>query len=335
MKFEVVSSEAISKCLVIEEVMEACKQGLIDVVTKSALIPQRHVLPVSNAGGATLFKPGYVPSCNGLGLKVVSVRSSNPQQNPPLPSILGVILLVDEETGAPKSILDAATITAIRTAAASALATKELAKVDSKNLLIFGAGAQAKAHIEYLMAVRNFTHISISNRTPENAQTLIDWVKETYPSSITTSLLRTQEEIDSAVSNADVIVTGTNSSSPLFNGNLLKPGVHINAVGAYQVKMQEIDEVTVSKAKTIADVDPKEIFDTTGDYNIPLQKGLIEKSAILGQIGELLNGSLKVRESDQDITIYKSVGNAVLDIVTAVAVFKKAEELKLSQVCNL
>ncbi|KAL6076884.1 Ornithine cyclodeaminase [Balamuthia mandrillaris] len=278
--------------------------------------------------------PARLAKTAGLGLKIVSVRPKNAERGQP--TVPATVLLLDEATGLPAAIMQATYLTAIRTAAASGAATRLLAKSDAATLAVFGAGLQAKAHVEAMLSVRgqSLRQVYILNRTNERAQQLCDHFirlkKETHPDIEWTAVDWQSEEQDRVVREADIIVAATNSSTPLFRGELLKEGAHINAIGSYMPSMQELDEETVKRAKVVAD-DRGAVLAEAGDVIVPIQRGLITEEHVLGALGAALAGDIQVRTSEKDITLFKSVGSASQDIAVAQAALKAAQSKGLGQ----
>jgi len=307
--------------LSLKEAMAVNKEAFIQQASQKAVVPQRIHISSQEYEGTTLFKPAKVDG--SLGLKVVSVRPHNAQKN--LPTVPGYIFLVDDETGSAVALMDATYLTALRTAAGSALATDYLARKDASVLTVFGAGLQAQAHIDAILQVRPIATVWIWNRTKENAVVLSEKLKTKY----TEVNFKIAEDTRECVEVADIIVAATNSQTPLFNGKYLKKGTHINAVGSYRPTTQELDEATVLQAKIVLDT-PGAV--EAGDLHIPITNGSLDKNTICGEIGDLFLGKIKVRHSENDVTLFKSVGTAVQDVATAGAIVKNAQKLGLGLV---
>jgi len=285
-----------------------------------ANVPSRIILNMPNNLGNTLFKPAYMQSC-ALGLKIVSVRPNNTQKG--LPTVPGFVILSDEDTGLPKVLMDGTYITALRSAAGSAVATDILARKNASILCVFGAGMQAKSHIEAICCVRDIQQVFIVNRTIENAEKLAQGLIMKYPK------LKVSCPIDpkEALQMADIIITATNTITPLFSGKDVPFNrVHINAVGSYTPQMQELDSETIRRSKVV--IDTEEALES-GDLQIPMQQGLISTETISGTLGQIISQNIQVRDEKTDITLFKSVGSAVQDIATASAILRAAEAKNL------
>lgn len=337
-KITILSEAVLRRVLTMTEAIEVNRQAFIALAKQQATVPTRLIIPHKDLEGATLFKPAHVdtPDLRGLGLKLVGVRPHNaPRGHPTVP---GLVVLVDDITCLPAALMDTTYLTALRTAAGSGAATALLARPDASRLVIFGAGAQGKAHLEAMCLVRKISHVTVWNRTAARAHELVKEAKE-HPNPAISELIYVVAEDDAqisqAVRQAHIIVAATNSSTPVFKGEDLQEGTHINAIGAYQPTMQELDPEMVKRSLTVTDNPPAEIFAGTGDYGIPLKAGTIQEGCIVGRLGDALAGHIQVRRSDRDITIFKSVGNAVQDIATAAAALKRAKALGLGQECDL
>eukprot|EP00743_Colponemidia_sp_Colp-15_P003644 GILK01003933.1.p1 GENE.GILK01003933.1~~GILK01003933.1.p1 ORF type:complete len:334 (-),score=80.14 GILK01003933.1:141-1142(-) len=329
----VLKAEHIKQALTPLEVIDVNEHAFIKLATKEAVVPNRLVIPLPEYQGTTLFKPAHISNGGGLGLKVVSVRPENDKRIPSLPTVPGCIMLFDEETAYPTGLLEATYLTALRTAAGSAAATRHLAKADAHVLLIMGAGAQGKAHIQLISQIRPIQQVLIWNRSFEKIDAFIKQIKIESPELQHIEFVAIDSEsLSSAVSRADIIVTATNASTPVLKGLDLKDGTHINAVGAYRPDMQELDEETVVRSRVF--VDSADAL-SAGDLAIPLNRGLIQDEHVSNDIGKLFAGLCSGRQSDQDVTLFKSVGSAVQDIATAQAVLKAAEARNLGQLIEL
>ena len=224
-------------------------------------------------------------------------------------------MVFDSETGYPTALIEGAYLTALRTGAASGLATDLLARRDAKVLTIFGAGAQAPTQIEAIRAVRPIQEVRIVSRNRTSAERLAGQL-----SGVKVKVL---DDRRAAVVGAEVVVAATTSQSPVFDGRVLEPGTHINGVGPYTPEMQEIDASTVERAKVF--VDSREAaLKEAGDLIIPLRQGRIRADQVDTELGEVINGSKAGRTSPQDITFFKSVGVAVQDVAVARRVLEAA-----------
>ena len=229
-------------------------------------------------------------------------------------------MLFSRETGELLALMNASEITAIRTAAVSAVATRLLARDDAQQLAIIGAGVQARTHLVALAAVRSIKHARVACRNIEHAKELAREMQPEFSFAIEPVL--TNEE---AVRDADLIVTATSSLEPVINKDWISPGAHVNAIGTHSPNSREIDGATMAAARIF--VDRREsALNESGDYLLAAKEGLVTPESIVAEIGELLTGSKSGRTSTTEITLFKSLGLAIEDVVSANYIFNKARE---------
>ncbi|MEP6787328.1 MAG: ornithine cyclodeaminase family protein [Acidobacteriota bacterium] len=286
---------AVRGLLQMEELIPAIASALADLSSKRAVQPVRMVVPVADHNGFL----GVMPAYNGaLGAKIVTFYP----QNKDVHTHHGVILLFRPETGEPIAVMDGRLITEMRTAAASAVGTDLLARPDASILAILGSGVQAGSHLEALSLVRKFSEVRVWS--PRNAKI--------FANDHGVMAMDTAEE---AVRGADVIVVATSSMTPVLEGKWLSPGVHINAVGANRPDWRELDDDALAVSKMF--VDSREAAKVeSGD--------VIAAGHMFAEVGEVVAKTLPGRESDDEITLFKSLGAAVEDIAAADLVYRKA-----------
>jgi ornithine cyclodeaminase/alanine dehydrogenase-like protein (mu-crystallin family) len=250
-----------------------------------------------------------------LGTKIVSVFEQNAQRG--LEIVQAVYVLLDSETGVPLSLMDGRFITAIRTAATSAVATKFMAGSGSKRLAVFGAGVQARFHIEAMIEVAELEQVMIVSRTVDKAVALSEYVRSVHglPCQVVSS--------EKAVSTANLICTCTSSPTPLFDGTLLNGGTHINAVGAFTPSTRELDTEAVRRARVVIDAESAAGREA-GEMLIPISEGAIDTGHVKGTLAEAVSGEVPGRESQEEITLFKSCGLAIEDLVTARLAYARA-----------
>jgi ornithine cyclodeaminase/alanine dehydrogenase-like protein (mu-crystallin family) len=267
----------------------------------SALMPLRTQM---NLGNRTfLLMPCY--DRRALGIKLIMVTPEDPREK-----LRATYLLLDPQTGCPKLTFPANYLTEVRTAAASAVATKFLAREDVKVLGIFGAGRQARSHLKLIRLVRNFERFLVSGPDPETSRYFAQQMAEELGAKVESVYSR------ACAAESDVLCTCTTSPTPLFDGHLIRPGTHINAIGAFQPHTREVDDVTVQHSKVIVDTYDGALAEA-GDLLIPLKNRIITRNHLLADLHEVVSGKKRVRTSEQDITLFKSVGCALEDLVTA------------------
>ncbi len=283
------SEKQVQGLIDIDELIAALEQAHIQYSTGNAVMPVRLVVPLPQIDGRITSMPGYLNEDKALGMKVVTYFQNNPKQN--LPAILATIMLFSAETGKMIAAMDGSYITAIRTACASAMATKVLANPQTPVLGILGAGVQARAHIQALTRVRKLEKIKLYS--PSGASAAAHQAEKWRRNSRSPSKSPTNAE--AAVRDADLVVTVTTAKEPILKNDWLKPGVHINAVGSHRPDMREIDGATLARAKVV--VDSREaIMAECGDILLAIKEGSIAKENIHGEIGEVLAGTKPGRE---------------------------------------
>jgi alanine dehydrogenase len=324
MKLRILSGTEVRQAVTMAEAIEAVKAAYLQLSAGEAVVPLRTPVAVEKRDGVTLFMPAYLASSDALAAKIVSVFPGNLERG--LPTIHAVVIVVDAETGRPMALMDGTYLTALRTGAASGVATDLLAQPDARVAAIFGAGAQARTQLEAVCTVRTMERAWVYDLSLEAATAYATEMKQRgapIPAD-----LRVADSAAQAVGDADVICTATTSSTPVFADADLKPGVHINGIGAYTPEMQEIPAGTVARAKVVVDSRSASLAEA-GDLIIPLREGLITQADIHGEIGEVAAGLIPGRESDDDVTFFKSVGVAVQDVAVAGLILHRAEELGL------
>ncbi len=314
----VLSESQVKKLIDLDELIAALEQAHIQYSTGKAVMPVRLVVPLPQIQGRITSMPGYLNEDKALGMKVVTYFQDNPKQN--LPAILATIMLFSAETGKMIAAMDGGYITAIRTACASALATKALANPDTSVLGILGDGVQAHAHILALTRVRRLSRIKLYSPSGKSALSIKTELEQ--PGGVPIEVVNSAQD---AVRYSDILVTVTTAKEPIVNFEWLKPGAHINAVGSHRPDLREIDGATLKRAKVV--VDSREaIMAECGDILLALKEKSISEADIHGEIGEVLAGKKAGRTNTSEITLYKSVGIAIQDVATARLVYRQALE---------
>ncbi|MBI5971622.1 ornithine cyclodeaminase family protein [Staphylococcus caledonicus] len=300
-----------------EEVIDEVAQSLKAYSEGKTETPLRYVLPF-NEENRYLVMPALSDELKIVGIKTVTFAPDNPKKGKK--TITGSVLLSDYETGETLAVLDGSYLTKIRTGAISGVATKYLAREDAKTLCVIGAGDQAEGLIAAVMAVRNIDTVHFSSRTKENAEKLASNVAEEY--NVQTKVF---DEADDAMEDADVVVTATNSSKPVYSRSL-QPGVHLNAVGSFKPEMQELPSESMLVANKIVVESTEAAMEETGDLKVPQEEGILTENSLHGELGNIVAGKISGREDDKEVTLFKSVGLAIVDIVVANYFYKKALE---------
>lgn len=308
----------VESVLEMDDAIKAVEDGFRELARGNVIMPQRLATPVSPYDGLHLSMPVFVDGEPGaLSIKIITVYSDNPARYE-LPAIQGVLLLYDAPTGRLLAMMDAEYLTAVRTGAVSGVATKYLAREDASIVTLFGAGAQAGAQLEAVCAVRPIEQAFVITRTGVKDMDFCLHMQNRLGIHVLPC-----RDVRMGVESADILCTATNSHTPLFNGNWLQDGVHVNAVGAYTSKMRELDSNTIHAARVF--VDQHEAAQAeAGDILIPVAQGELAYGHVIGELGSLLLGEIEGRTCYTDITVFKSVGLAMQDAVTAAIVYARA-----------
>jgi ornithine cyclodeaminase/alanine dehydrogenase-like protein (mu-crystallin family) len=317
----ILSADDVRRALPMAQAVEAMKAAFAQLSDGRAKVPLRTPVEVPAHNGVTLFMPAYLADDDQMAVKIVSVFNDNPAQG--LPLIHALVVVVDATTGRSQAAMDGTYLTALRTGAVSGAATDLLARRDARVAAIFGAGAQGRTQLEAVCAVRPIERAWVCDLDPDSARAYADEMSARLSTPI--GVAGSPAE---ALQQADVVCTATTSSTPVFADHQLLPGVHINAVGAYTPQMQELPAETVVRAKLVIDHYESSMAEA-GDLIIPMNQGLINKDHIHAELGELVAGRKPGRESDDEVTLFKSVGVAVQDVAAAAQVLAAAERLGL------
>ena len=279
--------------------------------------PQRWAVPVA-ANGKLGLMPGVLKHPALFGVKVLSMFETGPTSG--LPSHQGLMLLFEGETGQPVAIVDAAQLTLLRTAAASAVATRALARADARTLALVGCGDQAPYHVAAISAVRPIDEVHLWNRSRPRAESLAEQLRADG--------LRVEihDEVEAAVRAADILCTLTSVTEPIVAGRWLVPGQHLNLVGASTVDQCEVDEAAVAAGRFFADC-ATHCRTQAGELSRAIDARVVDDRWIAGEIGEVLSGKLAGRSDPSEITIYKSLGHAAQDLVVAEAAWRLARPI--------
>ncbi|WP_373111657.1 ornithine cyclodeaminase family protein [Staphylococcus epidermidis] len=303
-----------AQLLNMNEVILEVEKALQAFSENKTITPLRYVLPF-NEQNRYLVMPALSDELNIVGLKTVSFAPENPKKEKA--TITGSVILSDYETGETLSILDGGFLTKVRTGAISGVATKYLAKENAKTLSVIGAGVQAEGLIEAILAVRDIENIHIASRTFEKAENFAQNIRNRF--NIKVSVFKSADE---AIDSADIVVTATNASQPVYTHSL-HPGVHLNAVGSFKPDMQEIPSETMLVANKIVVESMEAALEETGDLKIPQSEGILTKNMLHSELGDIISGEKVGRETEEEVTVFKSVGLAIVDIIVAQYFYKK------------
>jgi ornithine cyclodeaminase/alanine dehydrogenase-like protein (mu-crystallin family) len=322
MKILMLTHDEVKELLPISECIPLMAEALISFAKGKSSQPLRMIFRPPEALGLMSLMPSYRSDAFPVfGLKAVCVFPGNPAKGKDTHQ--GAVILFSFETGEPLAIESASAITAVRTAAVSAVAIDLLARRDAGVLAIIGAGIQGRAHLEAINHVRDLTGVRVADKMTERTQKFVEEMGPRYSFPI-----RPMASVEAAVKEADILVTVTNSSEPVIRRDWIAAGTHINAVGACVPSAREIDSQTMASSKLF--VDKREsTLQEAGDYLLALKEGAIGPDHIQAEIGEVLIGAKPGRKSNEEITLFKSLGLAIEDLAAAEYAYRKALEKNL------
>jgi ornithine cyclodeaminase len=325
----ILNAADVRRALPMPQAIEAMKEAFAAFSSGKALVPPRIHLPIANHSGVSLIMPSFVDADTvarqSLATKIVSLFDGNQARG--LARIQAAVIALQPDTGQPVALLEGATLTAIRTAAASGAATDLLARRDCHTLALFGAGVQARTHLLAMCAARPIETVLIVSRSPAKVAELISEFAA-HPSVRAT--LIAADSSRQAISDADIVCATTTSKEPVFEDADLKPGVHINAVGSYTPQAREVPAETVRRALVVVD-SRHAAWEEAGDLIQARDAGVIDEHHIHAELGEILLGHKTGRTDDRQVTFLKSVGLAVQDAVAARIALENARRLQLGQ----
>ena len=320
MAIRILTAADVQTTLPMPKAIDAMRHAYSQLSADKVVMPSRQ--HISTDKGVTLIMPAYLPEGSEFGLKVVSVYDENPEYN--LPRITSTVLVLDPTTGETKAIMDGASLTAIRTGAGGGVAADLLSRSNASTVGLFGAGVQARVQLQAVMAVRDIKRVNLISRTQVSAERLASDISE-WTDALDIDIATSPKQV---VQDADIVLCATTSGTPLFDGNDLQLGTHITAVGTFVPEKREVDTTTIRRANRIVVDSRQDCLEEAGDLIIPNAK-------IDAEIGEIVNGNKPGRQSDDEITFFKSVGVAVQDAVAASVVLKEAETKGLGSVVDL
>lgn len=314
----VLNANAVRSALSMEQAIREMKRAFEILSAGDADVPERTWIEVPRVGGTTLFMPAYNRRDDSMALKIVSVFPGNRSLG--LPSINALVALVNTATGKICALLDGTVLTAIRTGAAVGAATDILALPGARTAVVFGAGVQGRTQLEGVCAVRAIDRAWVVDPDRRAADAFVREMSEELGIDVSVA-----EDPNKAVAEADVVCTVTTSATPVFEDRAVRPGTHINAVGVYKPNMHEIPPETVARSSVFVD-STHACLEEAGDLIIAMEMGLLPESGFSREIGRVFAGSAPGREGEDEITLFKSVGIAIQDVLAASAVHRRALE---------
>ncbi|MCX7043872.1 MAG: ornithine cyclodeaminase family protein [Candidatus Sumerlaeota bacterium] len=319
----VLSSADVRQALPMPAAIAAMRTAFALLASGKVHLPARSVIRTPQDDGDLLIMPAIQSEGRRMGVKILSLFPGNISRGMPL--IHALMALFDGETGQPLAVMDAGSLTAIRTSATCAVATDLLARRDARTLAVFGAGLQGAAQIEAIAAIRKLVKVWVFDPLGDKARMFASEMGERLGLDITA--VQTPQE---ALANADIVSTATVSATPVFRDADLKPGVHVNAIGVYTPEKREIPVETVTRALLV--VDQREAcMAEAGDILIPIKNGIIGAGHVAAELGELVLGIKPGRTSEEQVTLFKAVGLAIQDLAAAWQAYETARQTGLGQ----
>ena len=323
MEILILREEDILKAVAIKDIIEADKEALKNYSDGGSDIPLRTVIDVDKDSSSTaIFMPGYIKDKNALGMKIIDIYPDNIEKG--FVTSPSTMILIDKDNGFVKAILDGTILTRLRTGAVSGAATEVLSNEDARSFLLIGTGGQAGTQLEAVLAVRDIEEAYVFDVNYERAEAFAKEMNEKlkgYGAKILAI-----KELDEVLGDVDIITTVTTSKKPVFDGNKVKKGVHVNSVGSYTPDMQETPPELLVRADKIFTDTKEGVIEEAGDVIIPMKEGKISKEKLAHELGDLLLGREVGRESKEEITWFKTVGFAGLDLVAGEKVYQLAKE---------
>ena len=312
----ILNRKATREALSHQACLQALAPAMMSVSRGEAELPLRRYLNIPGTDGKFTLMPGYSAEPRTFGVKIVSKFPREPGS--PFGSHVGAVMVFEPTEGVPLALMDGAELTAIRTASASALATQHLARQDATTLGIVGCGEQAWHHALAILKVRPIESIRIWGRHEERANALAQRLAERL--SITVAA---ESDCENMVTNSDIVCTVTSAKTPVLFGRWVRPGTHINLVGAAVATSAEADSEVVTQSSFFTDYRPSAL-DQAGELLNAIQAGLVTAEHIRGEIGEVIAGTVPGRQTAAEITVYKSLGVAAQDLAAGMAAFEQA-----------
>ena len=312
----IIPQDLVPALLTMERCISVMAEALATLARGDAVVPLRPMLRLPDQSGILGMMPGYIDTPRSLGVKLITVFNKN--HGTEFDSHQGVVLLFEADHGSLVAIIDASSITAIRTAAVSGVATRLLARSDAHDLCILGSGVQARTHLEAMLLVRPLQRVRVWSRDADHARAFAKAEEKHHAIQV--------EPMDSAIAaveGADIICTVTAAREPVLRGEWIASGAHVNVVGSSVATAREVDSAAVVRSRLF--VDRREsALNEAGDILIPINEGLIDASHIRAEIGEILIGKEAGRDSDSAITLFKSLGLAIEDVAAARVIHENA-----------
>lgn len=320
-KVLIANQREVTQLLPMAECIDVMAETLQALAAGQALLPLRTMMVLPGGDNLMGLMPSYLANIESLGVKVIAAFPSNFGSE--YDTHMGVVILFDAKNGVLRAILDGTSITAIRTAAVSGVATRLLAREEAGDLALIGSGTQAHTHLEAMKCVRTLRRVRVYSLPSDGAYAFAE--RESKRHGIPVEVKETARE---AVEGADIICTITTAREPVLKGEWIAPGTHINAVGAFTPTTRELDSQAVAQARLYVDRRESTLHEA-GEFLIPKSEGLFGDEHIVGELGDVLSGKTRGRATSKEITLFKSLGIAIEDLAAAHHVLQKAHQSNL------
>lgn len=312
----IVNQAEVPRLLPMKECIEVMARAFAALARSEATLPQRQIVWLSDRSGALGLMPAHMAGLGALGLKAVTFFPRN--EGTELDSHQGAVLLFESGRGRLLAIIDATSVTSVRTAAVSGLATRLLAREDAGDLALVGSGVEARTHLEAMLSVRKIRRVRVASKTQARARSFAERESKRHGIDVTPCA-----SVEEAVTGADIVCTVTSSREPVLLGEWLSPGSHVNAVGSSVASTRELDTVAVLRSRLFVDRREAALAEA-GDFLIPKAAGAVTDAHIRGELGQLVTGEVAGRTAPTDVTLFKSVGLAIEDLAAAQHIYSKA-----------
>jgi len=312
------------------DAIELVKTAFRDLNEGHAVVPLRTVIDVQPGSAATLLMPAYLPGLPALGFKAISIFQENRSRGLPIGNAM--VCMIDPETGVPNALLNGAFLTALRTGAVSGASAEMMARPDARHLVVIGAGTQGVTQAAAVAEARELDRITVVYRHEASWRRFREAIAVDWPHLL--DRVAGTDDTEAAVREADIVCLATTSRQPVFDDAWVRPGTHVSGVGSFTPEMQEAPAAFVTRARVIVDM-KEHALEEAGDLIIPINEGRMTADDIAGELGELVAGTVQGRTSDEEVTFFKSVGNAVQDIAVGNVAVQRAIEQGVGQQIDL
>ncbi len=324
------SKRDIQNLISMGDAIDLVKTAFYELREGRAVVPLRSSVEVAPGSATLLLMPAYMPGLPALGFKAVSIFQENARRG--LPTANAMVCMIDPQTGVPVALLNGAYLTALRTGAVTGASAQLMAREDARHLVVIGAGTQGVTQAAAVCSVRDIDKITVVYRREASWNSYRDTIAEDWPE--LSDRMSGTDDVERAVREADVVCLATTSRTPVFDDAWVKEGTHVSGVGSFTPQMQEAPSDFVARSRVILDM-KEHALEEAGDLIIPLRNGVISEDHIVGELGDVVVGSVVPRENDTDVTFFKSVGNAVQDMAVANAAVLRAQEQGVGQQIDL